>query len=202
MKKILYILIAFSLILSGCGGKAKEAIQEFAYEELAEALAKGAISSYHEVSVNVTLNGQEVSLSCSRGGSLSCSDENCAAENISGICFNTTLEGCQIVGENTNFILEGHSSLCGNFPPPEESDGVEKLNGTTLTLDGSVTADGENFDPKTCNYSLTLSNITVNSEEGSLTVSLKISGKVCGSERVSVEISFKVEGTVETTQES
>ncbi|RME42130.1 MAG: hypothetical protein D6795_21355 [Deltaproteobacteria bacterium] len=183
-------------LLSDCGGTAAQ----IAEEAMVELATTQALASYHQVSVDLTVNGNSAALTCEGGGSVDFGETT----NDGMGCYQSQLRQCEISGQRGTLTLTGHSILCavdGEIPPPEENDaGVNALAGKELTLTGQITAQGEKTQARTCAYDLTFSNIavdTTSSQNGTeVAVTLDVTGKLCN-RQIDLAIDFSIAGQVE-----
>lgn len=182
--------------LAGCGK-----LKEFTEEELAEAVANQMVSSYHAMSVELSVtggNGNTVNLgiACEESGELTWAEYQEQGE----ICYTATSNGCTYSVGNREFSVTGTYEACG-FPPSISTEGdaaqIEDLDGRTLYINGEVTVSSANFESSTCDYSLEISGITVSGSEGSHTVSSSISGDMCGRRQIDVDTSITVNNSFE-----
>ncbi|RME05467.1 MAG: hypothetical protein D6812_03155 [Deltaproteobacteria bacterium] len=187
-------LLAFPF-LSNCGGTAAQ----IAEEAMVELVTTQALASYHQVSVDLTVNGNSAALTCEGGGSVDFGETTLDGTG----CYQSQLRQCEISGQRGTLTLTGSSVLCalnGEIPPPEENDsGIDALAGKELTLTGQITAQGEKTQARTCAYDLTFSNIDVDaasSQNGTeAAVTLDVTGKLCNRE-IDLAIDFSIAGQV------
>ena len=177
--------------LSGCRRNGQ--LAEIAAEDLAEAVANQAISTYNTAALEVTVNGRSLGFDCSQGGTLTWAEMDSTGE----ICYVTTSNGCTMSGNYGTISLTGDYSVCGFPATYDEANGVQDLDGRTLYIEGSVQASARDHESRTCEYDLTLERISVTGTGDSATFSSSVSGTMCGDRGFSGSISFTVGGAVE-----
>lgn len=189
MQKYL-VLATVALVGASFGGCRRAA--EIADTQIAEALANQAISGYHQAAVNVSINDHSFSVSCAQGGTLDWSEVDQNGE----ICYSTSSKECTFEVQGASLTLSGPYTVCGYPVAAEDSDGATDLEGTTLTISGSIQASTESLDSRECNYDLKLENTAVTGADNSITVSTNISGTMCGNEIRDTGVSVSVSGSI------
>ncbi len=119
------------------------------------------------------------------------------------ICYESESNGCEIEGQEYGDVtLTGTYDICG-FPVSynEEEGRLEDLDGRTLYISGSVTADSANTEARTCDYDLEITKIAISGEGDSLTFSSGVSGQICGRRNFSASIEFEVANDISGMEE-
>ncbi len=180
---------------SGCRGP----VAQIAEEQIAEAVVNQAVSAYYTASVNVSGEYASLTLTCTKGGTLSW------AEYVDGtgeICYESESTGCEIEGENYgDLTLSGTYDVCG-FPTSynDEEAKFEDLDGKTLYIAGSVTVAGANVQERTCNYDLQVTKINITGDGDTLTFASGVSGEICDRRNFSTSVEFTVTNDVEVDE--
>ncbi len=184
------------LLLAGCPGGGGGTVAELTEEQVAEAMTNQAISAYYETSLSLdTANGDGINIACNKGGTLTWAELDTNGE----ICYQAQSNGCTVSGTYGSMTLQGGYSICG-FPKTISEDGqISDIDGTTLYLDGNITATSDNGTSKTCEYDLDLTQIQITDNAGTVTFSSGISGSFCGDRGFSMETSFTVSNQVEVS---
>ncbi len=180
---------------SGCRGP----VAQIAEEQIAEAVVNQAISAYYTASVNVTGEYASLTLTCTKGGTLSWDEY---VDGTGEICYESVSNGCEIAGENYgDLTLSGTYDVCG-FPMSynEEEAKLEDLDGKTLYIGGSVTVSGENVQARTCDYDLEITKIAVSGTGDSLTFASGVTGQICDRRNFDASIEFTVANDVEVEE--
>ncbi len=175
--------------LIGCG-RGGGAVAEVAQEAIAEAVAEQSVSAYYEYTLNLETSNGSLTAVCSHGGDMDWSEVESG-----GAGFTISSRNCVIETDYGTVTINGEYTATGF--PTEDSNGdgtfdVYDLKDNTISIDGSVTATGEEGNSRTCDYSLTFDDVNVTGEEGSVNVSGSLAGQLCGSQGFDLGVDFTV----------
>jgi hypothetical protein len=192
LMKVAGIALMLPLVASALSGCRRGDAAEIAQEDIAEAIANQAISTYNQASIDVTVNDKTVGFNCTQGGTLTWAELDSSGE----ICYVTTSNGCTMAGRYGSITLSGDYSVCG-FPATYQDGSVQDLDGKTLYIEGDIQAASANHTSRTCSYDLELTTISITGDGSSLTFTSGVSGTMCGDRGFESELSFTIAGSVE-----